>query len=147
MKIKFIFAAFLATALFISSCQKDSSTPTPTPTVTTYPVEGLWTGTYTIDNNPSESGVYFYSYAVYTDGSILVKGTGADGETYYSSGQWSLSNSNVFSATYTTINFGGPQVTQSLTINFSNTGKMTDGTWKDTANGTETGKLSMVRVN
>ena len=138
-------AAFFLTALAVSSCQKDSTIPTPaTPT---YQVEGLWIGTYTIDNNPSESGVYFYSYAVYPDGSILIKGTGADGNTYYSTGKWTLSDSNLFSAKYITINFNGPQVTQTITANFSNTGKMTDRIWSDTKNGSETGKLSMGRVN
>jgi hypothetical protein len=145
MKIKPLFAAFLITIFAFTSCQKDSTTPTPT--ATKYPVEGLWIGTYTIDNSPSESGIYFYSYAVYKGGSILIKGMGADGNTYYSSGQWALSSTNVFSSTYTTINFSGAQVTQTMTANFSNTGKMTEGVWTDTKNGSQTGKLTMERVN
>ena len=147
MKTKLIVAFSLIICLAIASCQKDSNTPAPTPPTPTYPVEGLWIGTYTIDNSPSESGIYFYSYVVYPDGSILIKGTGADGNSYYSIGTWTLSDSTKFSATYTTINFSGPQVTQTLTAKFSNTGKMTEGVWADTKNGSETGKLSMQRVN
>lgn len=145
MKIKFILAAFLITALAVSSCQKDSTPPTPT--TPTYPVEGLWIGTFTVDNNPSQAGTYFYSYAVYPDGSILVKSLPADGNTYYSAGQWTLSNANVFSATFTSMNFKGAQVTQTITANFSDTGKMTDGVWTDKINANQTGKLSMERVN
>lgn len=145
MKTKFMLAAFLITSIVFNACQKDSTSPTPDSPK--YQVEGLWIGTYTIDNSPSESGIYFYSYAVYKDGSILIKGMGADGNTYYSSGQWALSSTNVFSSTYTTINFSGAQVTQTMTANFSDTGKMTEGVWTDTKNGSQTGKLTMERVN
>ena len=42
MKTKLIALFFLATCLAVASCQKDSTTPTPP----TYPVEGLWIGTF-----------------------------------------------------------------------------------------------------
>ena len=145
MKIKSILAVFLVAALAASSCKKDPTSSTPaTPT---YPVQGLWTGTYTVDNNPSETGSYFFSYAVYPDGSILVKTLGADGNTYYSTGNWTLSNANEFSATFTTMNFNGAQVTQTITANFSDTGKMTSGIWNDLKNGGQTGKFSVDRIN
>ena len=51
MKTKLIAVFFLAACLAVSSCQKDA--PTPTPVTPTYPVEGLWIGTFTVDNNPS----------------------------------------------------------------------------------------------
>lgn len=145
MKIKFILAVFLVTVLAVSSCQKDS-TPPPTPTPT-YPVEGLWIGTFTVDNNPSQAGTYFYSYAVYPDGSILVKTLAADGNNYYSPGKWTLSNANEFSATFTSLNFSGAEVTQTITANFSDSGKMTNGVWTDIKNATQTGKFSVERVN
>jgi hypothetical protein len=145
MKFKSILVAFLVTALAVTSCQKDSTPPPPdTPK---YPVEGLWIGTYTVDNNPSQSGVYNYSYSVYPDRSILVKGTGADGNTYFSTGQWTLSNANEFSATFTSMNFLGAQVTQAITANFSDSGKMTGGVWTDIENASQTGKFSLNRVN
>ncbi|HSN09760.1 MAG TPA: hypothetical protein VLS85_12030, partial [Hanamia sp.] len=127
MNIKFVLTAFLAAALTVSSCQKDSTSPTPA--TTTYPVEGLWIGTFTVDNNPSQAGTYYFSYSVYPDNTILVKTRAADGNNYYSIGTWSLSNSNEFSATFTSTNFNGPQVTQGITANFSDSGKMTNGIW------------------
>lgn len=145
MKIKSILAVFLVTVLAVSSCKKDSTSSTPPTPI--YPVQGLWTGTYTVDNNLSEAGSYFFSYAVYTNGSILVKTLGADGNTYYSAGNWTLSNANEFSATFTTMNFNGVQVTQTITANFSDTGKMTSGVWTDSKNGDQTGKFSVDRVN
>lgn len=145
MKTKLISALFLVTLLAVSSCQKDDTSSTPgTPT---YPVEGLWIGTFTVDNNPSQSGTYFYSYAVYPDGSILVKSMPADGNTYYSTGKWTLTDTNEFSATFTSMNFNGAQVTQRITATFSDAGKMTDGVWVDMKNANQTGKLSMQRVN
>ena len=144
--MKIIFACFLTSLFAFSSCSKDSTKPT-TPATPTYPVEGLWIGTFTVNNNPSQSGTYFYSYAVYTDGSIIVKSIPADGNTYYSAGKWALSNTNVFSATFTSMNFNGPQVTQTITANFSNIGEMTDGTWTDKINASQAGTLSMKRVN
>ena len=145
MKIKLIITAFLVTILAVASWKKDSTTPTPT--TPTYQVEGLWIGTFTVDNDPTQPATYYYSYAVYPDGTILVKSLGADGNNYYSTGTWSLSSSNVFSATFISINFNGPQVTQTMTANYSNTGKMTEGVWSDTINGSQTGKLTMGRVN
>ncbi len=143
MKTKLIVLFSLATCLAVASCQKDSTTPTPP----TYPVDGLWIGTFTVDNNPSQAGSYYFSYAVYPDGSILVKTRAADGNNYYSIGKWVLSNSTEFSATLTTTNFNGSQVTQSITAIFSNSGKMTNGIWVDVANASQTGKFSVDRVN
>lgn len=145
MRIKLILPLLLVTVFAFSSCQKDEATaPTPTPT---YPVEGLWIGTFTVDNNPSQSGIYYFSYTVYPDGSILVKTLASDGNNYYSPGKWTLSNSNEFSATFTSLNFSGLEVTQTVTANFSDTGKMTDGVWTDKKNANQTGKFSVERFN
>jgi len=145
MKTKLIAVLFIATCLAVSSCQKDA--PTPTPVTPAYPVEGLWIGTFTVDNNPSQPGTYYFSYAVYPDGTISVKTRAADGNNYYSIGQWALSNSNVFSATFISTNFNGPQVTQSITADFSDSGKMTNGIWTDVTNASQKGKFSVDRVN
>src|SRR6185437_15518561 len=143
-KNKFMLVAFLITSIVFNACKKDSTSPTPDSPK--YQVEGLWIGTFTVDNNPAEPGVYYYSYAVYPDGSILVKSLAADGHNYYSTGKWTLSNANVFSATFISINSSG-SLTQTITANFSDSGKMTDGVWTDIQNGGQSGKLSMERVN
>lgn len=145
MKTKLILASVLIISLALSSCQKDTTPSTPATVI--YPVEGLWIGTFTVDNNPSQPGTYYYSFSVYPDGSILIKSVPADGNTYYSSGKWTLTGTSDFSATFTSMNFNGAQVTQTITATFSNTGEMTGGIWTDIKNADQTGKLSMKRVN
>lgn len=146
MKSKLIVAAFICILLAASSCKKDSTTPAPPSPK--YPIEGLWIGTQTVDNDPTSTSDNYYSLVIYEDGSILTKGKGSDGNTYYASGTWSLSSSNIFTATITTILFNGPAVTQAFTFTFSDVGVMTDGKWKDTVNGTQVGHFSiMKRVN
>jgi hypothetical protein len=145
MRTKFILSALFAILLIASSCEKQDNNPFSS---TKYQVAGLWIGTYTVDNDKTAPGVYFYSYAVYPDGSILIKGLGADGNYYYSTGNWQLSGANLFTATITTLIFNGPPVTQTITANYSDNGKMTDGVWADIKNGVQKGKLStMQRVN
>lgn len=110
-----------------------------------YPIEGLWIGTQTCDNDHKESSDNFYSMVVYEDGSILTKGKGSDGNTYYATGSWSLSSNNLFTATITTLIFRGPPVTQAFTFTYSDSGVLTNGRWKDTLNGTQLGHFSTMR--
>lgn len=117
----------LVITLFLISCKKDCDTPTPT-----YPIEGLWIGTYTVDNLPSQGSLY-YSFIIKPNGEVLTEGKGGDGVTYYAAGTWELTD-NTFTATYTSINFKGLPVQQSATATFSNTGTLTNGTWEDINN-------------
>ena len=137
-----LFAATL-TLIQISSCTKTDASPTiihdtvkvtivdtvcPTPK---YPITGLWIGTYTV---PQVQGQFYYSFAIYPDNTILVKSKGADGNTYYSAGTWKLSSNNLFTATYTSMNYNGSQVTQTTTATYSNSGVLTNGIEVNTAN-------------
>jgi len=146
MKSKLIAITLIALLLITSSCKKDSTTPAQvTPK---YPIEGLWIGTQTVDNDPTSTSDNYYSLVIYEDGSILTKGKGSDGNTYYATGTWSLSSGNIFTATITTLLFNGPAVRQAFTFTFSDVGVMTDGKWQDTVNGTQVGHFSiMKRVN
>lgn len=142
------FSIFLvAVLLFQTSCKKDEVTNTGGTTdcpTATYPVTGLWTGTYSVDNNSTPAR--FYSFSIYPDGTVLTKGLLADSEFSYSSGTWTL-NGNAFSATIT--NFLSPSITQKVTATFSNTGTLTNATWQDTVNpyGLLTGTFSNVVRN
>ena len=134
MKFRFLLLTVLASTLFLSSCTKEAdSLPSATAEAPTYPVEGLWLGTYTANGQP---GSMFYSFVIYPDGTMSTKGTGSDGKTYYSAGTWAWqsSGSNVFVGTITTINSGGLPITQRITTTWSKTGVMTDGVWMDTIN-------------
>ena len=135
MNLRFLLATVLASALFFSSCTKEADTTPAETTEPTYPVEGLWLGTYTVNGQTSQ-GSLFYSFAVYPDGTLFTKGTGADGKTYYSTGTWTWqsSRSNIFVGTITTINSGGLPITQRITATWSNKGVMTDGVIVDTIN-------------
>lgn len=152
MRFKFLLVAFLASAFIISSCTKEADT-VPGATADTYPVEGLWLGTYTVNGQPAQ-GALFYSLVIYPDGTMSTKSLGADGKTYYSAGTWAwqTSGSNIFVGTITTINTGGLPITQRVTTTWSKTGIMTDGVGVDIINPYVspglTSKLStMQRVN
>lgn len=136
MKFRILLATVLASTLFLSSCTKEAdSTPAATVDTPTYPVEGLWLGTYSVNGQPGATGL-FYSFVIYPDGTMSTKSTGTDGKTYYSAGTWTWqsSGSNVFVGTITTINSGGLPITQRITATWSKTGVMTDGVWIDTIN-------------
>jgi hypothetical protein len=148
LKSFFALATLVVLTFQISGCKKDC----PAPTTTTYPIQGLWIGTFSVDAIPGQ-GSLFYSFVVYPDGTLLTKGKGGDGKFYYSSGTWTLSSSNVFSGTITsfvTPNSGSP-VTQSITATYANSGTLVDGVWNDTNNPNGTplkGKFStMQRIN
>jgi hypothetical protein len=138
--------AFASLLFQISSCKKADAQPT-----TIYPIEGLWIGTYASPAVPSQ-GSLFYSFVIYPDGTLLTKGKGGDGKYYYSSGTWTLSSNNIFSGTIVSFVTPGPHpVTQCITATYSNTGTLTNGTWKDTNNPNGTGLSgtfsTMQRVN
>jgi hypothetical protein len=135
---------FLCTLLI--SCKKDAESPKTEPT---YPITGVWIGTYSQDQSPTQSS-YSYSYSIFPDGSILTKGAADDGKTHYASGSWTLTSDSLFSANITTINVYETPITQSISAIFSSKGTLTNGVWANTVpiNGiTYSGKFSLQRVN
>jgi hypothetical protein len=140
MKTRIILLA-LTGLLFFSGCSNDNETVE----TLKYPIEGLWIGTQTCDNDKIENSDNYYSLIVYEDGSILTKGKGADGRVYYASGTWTLSPDDNFTATITTLFFKGPPVTQVFTFHYSDSGVLTDGRWKDTVNGSQLGHFSTMK--
>ena len=78
-----------------------------------------------------------YCFIVYPDGTLLTKGKGGDGNFYYSTGTWTLSNDSLFEGTIVSFVTPGPNpVTQSISATFSNEGNgtLTNGTWFDVDN-------------
>lgn len=139
MKFSKISGQFLLAAMsmmiFFSSCKKDEVIPP------VYPVEGLWVGKYGSGTSTPTSG---YSMVVEAGGKITV----ADGDNITSSskatGTWVLTG-NVFTATYTYTSAGGS--TFSIKADWSNTGKMTNGTYGSGSSPTGAGTWFMNRVN
>lgn len=148
MKIIKLFTPVLAIMLFFSSilsCKKDS-TPTPIPT---YPIQGLWIGTYLSDQYPALAPQY-YSFIIKPDGTMICEArTEANANQNLSKGTWTLTGT-AFSCTYTNIwGSGSPSyigLSQSANATFDNTGKLTSGTFRNTTT-TGTGTFIMTRVN
>jgi hypothetical protein len=121
----------LFATLFVS-CKKDKIDPV-------YPVEGLWVGKYGNGTTTPGSG---YSMVVEAGGKITV----ADGISISTSskgtGTWTLTGTE-FTATYTYT--GGS--TFSIKADWSNSGKMTNGTWGNGTNTSGSGTWFMDRTN
>ena len=94
--------------LFFSSCDKDS------PEKAEYPIVGLWIGTYNATAGEDIVDSLYYSYNIKADSTIQMQGLGADGNTYYGTGTWSLAGNN-FSTTITTSNLSQTGVVQKAT--------------------------------
>lgn len=123
--------AILTLTLF-ASCKKDKTDPV-------YPIEGLWLGKYGNGTAAPASG---YSMVVESGGKITV----ADGTSISTSskgyGTWTLTGT-VFTATYTYT--GGS--TFSIKADWSNAGKMTNGTWGSGTSTSGSGTWYMDRTN
>lgn len=144
MKTSLLLLLSLATSgIFITlSCTPEHENPT-----TTYLAPDLWIGTYTVDQLPAQQPLS-QVFAIKPDGKLLAEGKGANGLSYYSAGTWTLTGDSL-KCTYTSLNAPGAQVTQTAKFFYNpSTGKLSDGTWKDIANASNTGKFPvMARVN
>jgi hypothetical protein len=111
----------LITMLFtFSSCEKDNPSPT-------YPIVGLWIGSYGITSGAPPADSLYYSLNLRSDSSVITHSMGADGNTYYGTGTWSLTGTTL-SATITTSNFSQAGAVQKLNADYnSKDGKLTSG--------------------
>ena len=130
--MKKLFFASLVLCFVFTSCKKESNPA--------YSLEGYWVGKYGSGSAAPTSG---YSMLIEPGGVLTV----ADGSTISSSskaiGTWTLTG-NTFKATYTYQNGGS---TFSIQANFSNSGKLTDGTWGSGSNVSGSGTWYMDRKN
>ena len=136
--------------IFQASCSKTAEAQSNT---CTYPIQGLWTGTYTVGpGNPVPDGTsFFFSFSIYPDGKLSYKSKGYNNGSLdyitFADGTWTLTG-NTFSFTVVTINVagGGAQHTQTGTATYnSSNNTLTMGTITDAAGGTAV--WSMTRVN
>ena len=133
--------AISMTIFQISSCKKANAQ-----TATTFPIQGLWTGTYITDGQ-SSLGPQYYSFAIKPDGTIITD-TKLSNQQYVALGNWSLTG-NVLTTSYTYINGGssGIATTQSTTATWDNSGKLT-GSWKNVSpNNGSSGTFTLSRIN
>lgn len=105
---------------------------------------GFWVGTATAHNEPL-AGPLYYSFDIRADSSILTQSLGADGNTYYSVGDWTLSGST-FSATITSTTLSNEGVVQILSGTYNKNEGTLIGTWS-TVGAVAVGTFSLGRVN
>ena len=160
MKMNLLGAVFFCSILAFCSCSKSNTTPSdPVVThdtvvsiirdtiVSTPPnaIVGLWIGSQ-IPNDGSTTVPLYYSFEIKSDSTLLVQGQGADGNTYYSVGKWSLSGT-AFTATITVTNFSQAGVKQNLTAVYNSaSGKLSSGIVQ-TVGVVYTASFSLDRVN
>lgn len=136
MKLSLTVISFLFLSFFLSvSCTKtETKTVTNTDTVvkivtdTIRPpvtIVGFWVGTYQVTGFPQS---YYVSFDLRPDGVFLYKGTGADGNTYYGQGTYTLTGSN-FSYTFTTLNGSQTGAVQNGTATYTSAAGTISGNW------------------
>jgi hypothetical protein len=133
----------LASLLFqMTSCKK-ANAQTP---ATNYPIQGLWTGTYTVDGSPSLGSQYF-SFIIKPDGT-MINDTKYLGVQNLAPGTWTLSG-HTLSCTYTNV-YGQSAhigVTETSTATWDETGTLTTGIWQNTSPLSGSGTFTLTRVN
>jgi hypothetical protein len=135
---------------FTSSCSKtETKTVTETDTVvktvtdTLRPpvtIVGFWVGTYQVTGSPT---TYYYSLDLRPDGTLLHKGTGADGNTYYGQGTYTVNGAN-FSYSDTTLNLSQTGAVEIGTGTYTATAGTITGNWQNLGS-TVTGTLSVTK--
>ena len=131
---QFLLAA-VTMMVFFSSCKKDEVDPP------VYPVEGLWVGKYGAGTSTPTAG---FSMVVESGGKVTVADCDNITNSAKATGTWALAG-NVFTATYTYTTPGGN--TFSIKADWSNSGKMTNGTYGPGSSPTGGGTWFMNRVN
>ena len=136
-RIQLILSGILLLGLL--SCSKDNDPATQSE------IEGLWIGTYTVDQTPG-AGQQYASYAIKPDGTMISDSKNI-GVQNICIGTWTL-NGTAFASSYQVI-YGDSQnidITQTVTGTLDNTGKLS-GTWQNNDTGHYTGTFTMTRVN
>ncbi|MBV4359458.1 hypothetical protein [Pinibacter aurantiacus] len=136
----------LAISLFqISSCTKTNAQQ-PATKPTTYPIEGLWTGAYTVDLQPG-LGERYFGFSIKPDSTIIIESS-AGGQQNLSVGKWTLRDS-VFVCTVTSV-YGvanNVNVTQTMIGKWDKSGKLTQGAWQTSGQPNNYGKFTLARIN
>jgi len=140
--------ALSAALLQMTSCKKANAQTTTNCPTATYPVTGVWEGTYQTDQ-VSHAPTYA-SFAIYPDGTFIkrckVVGTAAN-DYSITRGAWTLAGTT-FQYRDTTLIYSGGYVVEKGTLTFSNTGTFTNSTWQDVFGQTYTGTFqNMKRIN
>ncbi len=121
----------ISTSIWFTSTSCSKSTETPT-------IVGFWVGTYQVTGSSTN---YYYSFDLRPDGTLLHKGTGADGNTYYGQGTYVV-NGATFNYSDTTLNLSQAGSVEIGTGTYSSAAGTITGNWQNPG-GTVTGTLSV----
>jgi hypothetical protein len=137
-----IFAIIIFTQ---TGCKKDSTQTTAT--TNSFPIEGLWIGSYTVDGNTA-LGQQYYSYIIKPDGTMVYDSKG-NGKQYISIGTWLLTGKTLSTTANNIYGDNGISlgVVQTSTSTWDSTGKLTGGIWKNLAPAIGQGTFTLTRVN
>lgn len=129
-----------------TSCKKDNCEPS----AISYPIQGLWVGTFTtVSGFTQPPGTDFYlALSIYPDGKMSYKsGTGTIGFFVYAEGTWNLTGNNLSWTAKTINSLTSPQVDVSGTAIYNSTnGTLTNGVATTTSPATQ-GTWKMNRIN
>jgi|SRR5688572_28109592 len=144
MNIKLLTVFLMSSILLFSSCEKEECEPEAP---NTYPIEGLWIGTYKYDPGVSPNqNLQYFSFVIKPGGSLIVESK--DGNVdYFARGTWTL-NGTTLTCTYTyPTSVNNVPLTQTATATYETSGKLVNGKWNNTSNVNEKGTFTMNRVN
>jgi hypothetical protein len=127
----FVFV-FTSISLVNSSCSK---TNTPTTVV------GFWVGTYGITGSPTR---YYISFDLRPDGTFLQKGTGADTNTYYGQGTYTVNGANL-NYSDTTLNLSQTGAVEIGTGTYTAAAGTITGSWQNPGSNTVIGTFSVTK--
>ena len=146
MIFKTIFLLSCVVAIGFSSCEKECPEP-PDPPKQTYPIEGLWIGTFKYDPgvSPNQNPQYF-SFIIKPGGDLIVESIDA-GVKYFARGSWSLNGTTLQCNYVYTNSVMGTTLAQTATSTYDNSGKLVSGKWNNVSNVNEKGTFSMDRIN
>ncbi len=131
MRISIVLFIILASFFSVTtSCTKtevntvtDTVVKTVIDTVPPVTIVGFWVGTYQVTGSPA---TYYISFDLRPDGTFIHKGTGADGNTYYGQGSYTISGTN-FSYSDTTLNLSQTGAIQTGTGTYNASSKTITG--------------------
>jgi hypothetical protein len=148
MRISIVLFIILASFFSVTtSCTKtevntvtDTVVKTVTDTVPPVTIVGFWVGTYQVTGSPT---TYYISFDLRPDGTFLHKGTGADTNTYYGQGTYTVNGAN-FNYSDTTLNLSQAGAVQIGTGTYTAAAGTITGSWQNPA-ATVTGTFSVTK--
>jgi hypothetical protein len=137
MRISIVLFIILASFFSVTtSCTKtevntvtDTVVKTVTDTVPPVTIVGFWVGTYQVTGSPT---TYYISFDLRPDGTFLHKGTGADTNTYYGQGTYTVNGAN-FNYSDTTLNLSQAGTVQIGTGTYTAAAGTITGSWQNPA--------------